>query len=440
MPAPQLSAKFHLRNRRNLLSAMEDNSAAVLFAAPMRLRNGDVHFPYRQDSHFAYLTGFPEANAAAVFLRQGSDRHYALYCQERNPERELWDGEIIGHERAASEYGTDAVYHINDFPKHVAELVQGCDKVYLSSRDEQDLNVGLSERLAHLDKPPERMSIDFILDEMRLIKSGDELKLMRQAARITRQGFERVMAELRPGMNECEVEATLMAAYRGQGATWAYPNIVAGAERALVLHYTRNDQELREGDLLLIDSGAEYLNYASDVSRTLPVSGRYTEAQRRVYDIVLEAQRAAIDCVQPGRSWPEPHHRAVRVLVEGLRSLGIVQGSVDDCIESGAVRRYYPHRTSHWLGMDVHDVGDYRIEHSWRELEAGMVFTIEPGIYLPIAEDVPEAYRGIGIRTEDDVLVRSQDKAQILTADIPVSAEDIEHAMKHSRKALAKTA
>ncbi len=434
------SAAFHARNRQSLLSGMEDNSVAVLFAAPQQIRNGDVHFPYRQDSHFAYLTGFAEPCAAAVLVKQDGVDSYQLYCQPRDEERELWDGERAGTERAVSVYGADTACDIAQFAAQIASTLKHCRRLYLSGRDEQSLNVSLSEHFGHIKNPPEIMSVDFLLDELRLIKSAEEIKWIRQATRITREGFDRILATLRPGMYEYEIEAELMRAYRSRNATWAYPHIVAGGERALVLHYNRNDQLLKDGDLLLIDSGAEYLNYASDVSRTYPVSGRYTPAQKRVYEIVLQAQRAAIDCSVPGCSWLEPHQCAVRVLIDGLRDIGIINQSTDDSIESGSYRRYFPHRTSHWLGMDVHDVGDYRVDQSWRELEAGMVFTVEPGLYLPVSTDIPEQYRGIGIRIEDDILVRARKQAQILSDGIASEPDEIEYAMRHSAGADATSA
>ena len=424
--------KFHQNIRANLLSSMDNNSVAIVFASPLYLRNGDVYYDHRQDSNFYYLSGFPEPKSVLLLSKTDHGQHYTLFCQSRDAQRELWDGEIIGTSRAKQLWGADDALPISQFRKKLPEMLAGVRKLYICQNQESLLQRYLRDNAEDCQTWPEQAALNFLLDEMRLIKHSAEIKWMSQAAKITQQGFEEVMKTLEPNLFEYQVEAQLVGAYRNQNATPAYPNIVAGGTRALTLHYNQNNQRLKSGDLLLIDSGAEYQCYASDVSRTLPVNGQYSEAQKTIYTIVLTAQHAAIAESVIGNSWHDVHQRAVEVLTEGLLDIGLLSGNLEQNLEQETYKTFYPHRTSHWLGMDVHDVGEYRIDKHWRDLEVGMVFTIEPGLYIPDTPEIPEAYRGIGIRIEDDILIRNKNGPLILTKDIPSTISDIENYMRHN--------
>lgn len=428
------------RRRRQLMRFMGRDSIAIVPAAPVRLRNNDVEYAYRQDSDFHYLTGFPEPEAVAVLIPGREQAEYVMFVRERDPARETWDGRRAGPEGATRDYGAEDAFPITDIDEILPGLMENRAKVFyaMGTHAEFDQRVvgwinTLRAQAKHGRHPPlELVALDHVLHDMRLYKSRAELELMRESARIAAQAHIRAMRFCKPGRNEYEVMAELLHEFRRHNADISYHPIVGGGENACILHYRENNQPLRNGDLLLIDAGCEYQCYASDITRTFPVNGRFTPAQRAVYDIVLEANLAAIAKVRPGNSWNAPHEAAVRVITQGLVKLGLLKGRVSALEKSGAYRRFFMHRTGHWLGMDVHDVGDYKVGDQWRVLEPGMVLTIEPGIYIsPNDRRVPKAFRGIGIRIEDDVVV-TRDGCEVLTADAPKDPDAIEALMAHT--------
>jgi Xaa-Pro aminopeptidase len=425
------------RRRREQLAKAMGAGVAVIPTAPERVRNRDSHFPYRFDSHFYYLTGFAEPEAVLVL---SSDRSI-LFCRERNPEREVWDGFRYGPERARERFGFDEAQPIDDLDEALAGLLENQPALFYpvggdahwDSRAMQWLNAVRAKLRAGVAAPDRVQDIRSLIDDQRLIKDAHEQNVMRRAARIAAGAHRRAMQSTRPGRSEYEIEAELLYEFRRNGAQFpAYSPIVAGGANACVLHYVFNDAPLRDGDLLLIDAGCELDGYASDITRTFPVNGRFSGAQREVYEIVLAAQRAAIAAVKPGTSWIAPHDAAVRVLAQGMLDLKLISGSLDAALEKETYKRFYMHRTGHWLGLDVHDAGDYRRAGEWRPLAPGMTLTVEPGLYIRAADDVPELLRDIGVRIEDDVLVTAQG-CEILTAEAPKLVDDVEALMRDAR-------
>lgn len=425
------------RRRRQLMRLMGRDSIAVLPAAPIRHRNNDVEYPYRQDSDFQYLTGFGEPESVAVLVPGREQAEYILFVRERDPARETWDGRRAGPHGAAREFGADDAFPITDMDEILPGLLENRTRVYYTMGVYADFDQrvvgwvnGLRTQARNGRHPPQEfVALDHLLHDMRLYKSRGELDLMRTAARISSRAHLRAMRFCRPGATEYQVMAELMHEFHRNNADTAYHPIVGGGANSCILHYRDNDQPLADGDLLLVDAGCEFECYASDITRTFPVNGRFTPEQRAVYEVVLEANRAAIARVRPGNHWNEPHEAAVRVVTQGLMKLGLLKGRLAALIRSGAYRRYFMHRTGHWLGLDVHDVGDYKVGEEWRVLEPGMTLTIEPGIYLPAgARGVPRRFRNIGIRIEDDVLVTKRG-AEVLTARAPKDAEQIEAVM-----------
>jgi Xaa-Pro aminopeptidase len=425
------------RRRKHLMRLMGRDSIAIVPAASVRHRNNDVEYPYRQDSDFFYLTGFSEPESVAVLIPGRRQAEYILFVRERDPARETWDGRRAGPEGATRDYGADDAFPIADIDEILPGLMENHARLFyaMGTHAEFDQRVvgwvnGLRAQAKHGRHPPlEFVQLDHVLHDMRLFKSRGEINLMRESARIASKAHVRAMRFCRPGRNEYEIMAELLHEFRRHNADTSYHPIVGGGENACILHYRENDQPLRDGDLLLIDAGCEYQCYASDITRTFPVNGRFSPEQRAVYDIVLEANRAAIKQVRPGNSWNAPHEAAVRVVTQGLVKLGLLKGRVPALERDGAYRRFFMHRTGHWLGMDVHDVGDYKIGDAWRVLEPGMVLTIEPGIYIaPGERGVPRKLRNIGIRIEDDVLV-TRTGAEVLTAGAPKDPARIEALM-----------
>jgi Xaa-Pro aminopeptidase len=421
------------RRRRQLMRMMGRDTLAILPAAPPRLRNRDVQYPYRQDSDFYYLTGFGEPEAIALLLPGRGRGEYVLFCRERDAERETWDGARVGPALAVSEYGADEAFPIAAADDLVPRLLAGCDRVYytMGAHPEFDQRVvgwvtSLRAHGAGVQAPDQLVALDHLLHDLRLYKSRDEAQAMRRAARIGMQAHRRAMAACRPGLYEYQVEAEFLHEFRSHGARPSYLPIVGSGPNTCVLHYHANDRQLRDGDLLLVDAGCEYDYYASDITRTYPVNGRFTPEQRAIYEVVLEAHTAAIAAVGPGQSWGEPHDAAVRAVARGLRRLGLLDGTPTAIVRSGSYKQFFMHRTGHWLGMDVHDVGDYKVADEWRVLEPGMALTVEPGIYIPPGmKGVPKQWWGIGVRIEDDVLVTA-DGAEVLTADLPRDPDAIE--------------
>ena len=422
------------RRRERLIEVMEGHSIAILPTAPVRVRNRDVEYTYRPDSDFYYMTGFPEPEAVAVIAPDREQGKYVLFCRERDLEMEQWHGLRAGLEGACERYGADDAFPIGDIDDILPGLMEGCDAVYYAMGcypefDQRMLGwVGrlrTRSRVSH-GSPTEFVALDHIVHDMRLVKSAEELKVMRQAAEISARAHCRAMRACRPGIAEYQIEAELQHEFSLAGArSAAYPSIVAGGANACILHYVENAAVLKDGDLLLIDAGCELDCYASDITRTFPVGGRFSPQQRALYDIVLAAQHAAIAEVRPGNHWNAPHEAAVQVITQGLLELGLLKGKLKNLIDKERYRSFYMHRTGHWLGMDVHDVGDYKIDGQWRVLEPGMVLTVEPGLYVPNTRSVPKAFRHIGIRIEDDVLV-TREGHEVLTDGVPKQPEEIE--------------
>jgi Xaa-Pro aminopeptidase len=436
-----IDSKEFGRRRKQLMRIIGDDAICIVPAAQERLRNNDSHYPYRQDSDFHYLTGFPEPEAVLALIPGREHGEAILFCRERDPEREAWDGARAGQEGAVSRYGMDDAFPIGDIDEILPGMIEGRTRVYYHfGRDaEFDINlIGWVNRVrAQVRRgaraPHEFVALGHLLHDLRLYKSRDELRVMRKAAKIAAAAHVRAMRAVRPGMNEHEIEAELVHDFRRQGAVPSYEPIVGGGANGCVLHYRANNAVLKDGDLLLIDAGAEYDCYASDITRTFPVNGKFSAEQRALYDIVLASQRAAIAQIRPGKTFGAYHDAAVRVITAGLIKLGLLKGSVDKNIREHSYRRYYMHKTGHWLGLDVHDVGDYRVDGEDRELEPGMVVTVEPGIYIgPDAKHAPAKWRGIGIRIEDDVVVTRGDP-EVITAAVPNDPDEIEALMAQSR-------
>ena len=434
---PNEGISQHLERRRRLAEAMGEG-VAVVPTAPERVRNRDTHFPYRFDSHFFYLTGFPEPEAVLVLAAQGRS---ILFCREKNEEREIWDGFRYGPEAARERFGFDEAYPIAALDEKLAVLLENQPVLYYPvGADEQWdaramrwLNSVRAKSRAGVAAPERVQDVRALVDNMRLVKDGGELATMRRAARIAAAAHRRAMQATRPARTEYEVEAELLYEFRRNGAQFpAYSPIVAGGANACVLHYVFNDAPLRDGELLLIDAGCEVDGYASDITRTFPVNGRFTPAQREVYEIVLAAQKAAMDKVRAGNGWNEPHDAAVRVLAQGLLDLRLVSGTLEEVLEKETYKRFYMHRTGHWLGLDVHDAGEYKRCGQWRALEPGMTLTVEPGLYIRAADDVPASFRNIGIRIEDDVVVTTSD-CEVITAEAPKGVAEIEALMRDAR-------
>lgn len=425
------------RRRRAIMKMMEENSIAIIAAAPERIRNRDVEYSYRQDSDFLYLTNFNEPEAIAVLIPGREQGEFIVFCRERDPELETWHGRRAGPEGVIEHYYADDAFPITDIDDILPGLLEHRSRVYYTMGKDTTFDTQLLDWIKQLRKavrsganaPHEFVDLEYLTHEMRLFKSRSELRLMREAAKITRDAHIRAMSACEPGMHEYEVEAEILHAFRRTNTEPAYPSIVGGGENSCILHYTDNKDELQDGDLLLIDAGCEYQGYASDVTRTFPVNGTFSESQKEIYNLVLSAQQAAIDKTLAGNHWNEPHEAAVRVLTQGLIELGLLKGALKQLIEGQAYRRFYMHRTGHWLGLDVHDVGDYKFDDEWRVLEPGMVLTVEPGLYIPAnSKGIRKKWWNIGVRIEDDVLVTAEGN-EVLSSGIPKTTEEIENLM-----------
>lgn len=419
--------------RRQLMDMAGDDAVLLLAAAPERMRNADAAWPYRQDSDFHYLAGWPEPAAVLALLPGRQHGEAVMFCRERDPEHERWHGPSVGTERAVSDFGMDDAFPIEDIDDILPGMIEGRARVYCHFGREPEFDaqlLGWMRRLRQLRGggvvPKEFVALGHLLHDLRLYKSRAELRLMRASAAIAVEAHRAAWQLATVGRREYEIEAELMRVMRGHGVVSAFAPTVASGANACVMHYQSNRAALRDGDLLLIDAGAEMDCYASDISRTFPVNGRYSPEQRALYEVVLAAQLAAIDEVQPGRPFNAAHAAAVRVLSEGLCELGLLKGDADAAVAAGSYKRFFPAKTGHWLGLDVHDVGDYRVDGESRLLEPDMVLTVEPGLYVA-ADDrtVAERWRGIGIRIEDDVAV-TRDGHEVLTAALPKEADAIE--------------
>jgi Xaa-Pro aminopeptidase len=435
--APRILRAEYARRRRQLMRLMGRDSIAILPAAPVAMRNSDVEHAFRQDSDFHYLTGFDEPEAVAVIVPGREQAEYLLFVRERDPARETWDGRRAGPEGATRDYDADDAFPISDIDEILPGLLENRERVFYSmgTRTDFDARVvgwvnGLRTQAKYGRHPPQEfVALDHVLHDMRLFKSPAEVRVMREAARIATRAHRRAMRFAAPGRNEYEVEAEIVHEFRRHDAALSYLPIVGGGANACILHYRENNAPLRDGDLLLIDAGCEVRCYASDVTRTFPVNGRFSREQRALYDIVLAANLAAIAAVRPGAHWNAPHDAAVQIITQGLVRLGLLKGRVPALVKSEAFKRFFMHRTGHWLGMDVHDVGDYKVGDEWRVLEPGMALTIEPGLYIaPGSKGVPRRFHGIGIRIEDDVVV-TRTGCEVLTASLPKRVADIEALM-----------
>ena len=425
------------RRRKNLMRAIGKDSIAIIPSAPEKNRSRDTDYRYRQDSDFYYLTGFEEPESVAVLISGRRAAEYIVFCRERDELMETWNGRRLGVDNAPAVLDTDDAFPIDDIDDILPGLLEGRERVFYSMGRETLFDnriIGWINQLkaksgSGASVPSEFVSLDFHLHDMRLYKSRAELSLLRKAAKISAAGHVAAMKHCAPERMEYELEAELISTYRREGAEHSFLPIVGGGENGCILHYTENNMVLNDGDLVLVDSGAEWKCYAGDITRTYPVNGRFSEAQRDVYEIVLEANLAAIDKVVAGNHWNDPHNAAVRVITRGLMNLGILKGELKTLIKEEAFKPYFMHRTGHWLGLDVHDVGDYKVDDKWRLLEPGMVLTIEPGIYLPASSGVLKRYRGIGIRVEDDVIV-TDDGPEVITAGVPKTIDEIESIMQ----------
>ncbi|HYE34876.1 Xaa-Pro aminopeptidase [Methylocaldum sp.] len=437
MPQP---SEFKVR-RKQLAHRIKKKSVALIASAPASVRNRDVEYPYRQDSDFHYLTGFNEPEAVAVFVPGRKQGEYILFCREFDPTKALWTGKYAGLEGARDAFGADEAFPIDELDEILPGLLENRERVYFPIGHDPELDHQVFAAVNELRgkvrtgvrAPFEFVSLEHLLHEQRLIKTPHEIHLMRKAADVSVLAHKRAMRNCKPGCYEYQIEAELLHEFTRHGMRApAYPCIVAGGHNTCVLHYTENKDVLRDGDLLLIDAGAEYENYASDITRTFPINGTFGESQRLLYELVLEAQLDAIKQVRPDKRWNDPHDAAVHTLTKGLVKLGLLEGRVSKLIKDEAYKKFYMHRTGHWLGMDVHDVGEYRIDGEWRTLEPGMVLTVEPGLYIaPDCHDVDPKWRGIGIRIEDDVLV-TKEGYEVLTDGLPKTVAEIEAFMAGS--------
>lgn len=433
-----MNSKEFARRRKQLMRMMGHDAIAIIPAAPIRGRNRDVEYPYRQESDFHYLSGFPEPEAVALLVPGRRHGEYVLFCRERDPEMELWNGRRAGQEGACEIYGADDAFPIGDIDDILPGLLEGRERVFytMGCVPEFDQRVlgwvnQIRERSRSGSRAPgEFVSLEHLLHDMRLYKSRAEVSAIRKAIKVSVAAHISAMRQCVPGMKEYEIEAEFLYEFRRNGMEPAYPSIVGGGANGCILHYTENSAVLNDGDLLLIDAGAENECYAADITRTFPVNGRFSKPQKELYELVLAAQEAAIAQACPGNHWDDPHRAAVEVLTKGLVKLGLLKGRVRQLIKEQAYRRFYMHRTGHWLGMDVHDVGDYKLDGEWRELEPGMVLTVEPGLYIPAgSKGVAKKWWNIGIRIEDDVLVTAKGP-EVLSAAAPKTVAEIEALMQ----------
>lgn len=432
-------ADFQERRDR-LAEEMGPHSIAIIATSPVAMRNRDADYKFRADSSFFYLTGFAEPEAVAIietFESIDEGYTYSLFCRERDREMEIWHGYRAGVDGAVEDYDADEAYAIDLLDEEIIEKLLNKQKLFYRMGQQADFDARVAKWIAQANgesrkgtsAPANVIQLDRILDEMRLHKSTQEIELMQIASTISAQAHTRAMQAVKPGMMEYALEAELNYIFGQNGCVPSYNSIVGGGANGCILHYVENDKMLKDGDLVLIDAACEYQLYASDITRTFPVNGKFSPEQKALYEVILKAQLAAIDAVRIGNSYKEPHRIAVRILVQGLLDLGLMQGDIEQIIESESFHQFYMHGTGHWLGMDVHDVGSYKIEGEWRAYEEGMAVTVEPGLYIaPDDETVDAKWRGIGIRIEDDVVV-TKNGPRVLTAAVVKTVEEIEALM-----------
>ena len=423
--------------RKKLIQHIGRNSLAILPTAPEKIRNRDAEYPYRTDSDFYYLTGFREPESVAVFIPGRKAGEYILFCRERDPLMETWNGRRAGTAGAVETYHASEAHPIDKIDEVLPLLMENRERVFYTIGKDEAFDQRLMEWVnkvrqkarAGILAPQEFISLDPVIHEMRLRKSKAEINVMRKAANISAEAHIKAMEACRPQLKEHVVEAELSHTFTKHGCPTAYTSIVGGGENGCILHYNENNALLNDGDLLLIDAGAELDCYASDITRTFPVNGKFSPEQKILYEIVLKAQLAAIKKVKPGNHWNQPHEAAVRELTKGLLEIGLLKGDLQNNIKKNSYQKYYMHRTGHWLGLDVHDVGDYKINGKWRKLEPGMVLTVEPGLYIaPNTKGTPKKWWNIGIRIEDDVVV-TKDGCEIISRKAPKTVSEIESIM-----------
>ncbi|MBL1321165.1 MAG: Xaa-Pro aminopeptidase [Methylophaga sp.] len=436
-----MTKKDFRRRRQDLMDIMGPDTIAILPNAPIANRNRDVDYNYRGDSNFHYLSDFDEPESVIVIIPGRPHGEYLLFCRERDLSKEIWDGYRAGQDGAIELYGADDSYPISDLDDILPGLLEGKEKAFYTMGKIPSFDQRMVGWLNHLrnasrqgkQSPTEIIELDHTLNELRLFKSKSEIKAMRYAADVSAQAHIRAMQFTQPGQWEYQVEAEIIHEFmKNDCRSPAYPSIVGGGENGCILHYIENNHRLKNNDLLLIDAGAEYDYYAADITRTFPVNGTFSEPQKALYTIVLDAQKAAIAEVKPGNHWNQPHEAAVAVLTEGLLALGLLKGKLSKLIKKESYREFYMHRTGHWLGMDVHDVGDYKVGGQWRELEAGMVLTVEPGLYIRDPDHVDKKWHFTGIRIEDDVLV-TKTGHDVLSKAAPKEVDEIEALMAEAK-------
>ncbi|MDA8789169.1 Xaa-Pro aminopeptidase [bacterium] len=433
-----ISKKEYAARRKDLMSMMADNSIAVIAAAPEKVRSKDTLYPYKQSTNFSYLSGFSEPCSVMLLIPNRQQGECVLFCRDKDPLRETWDGLRLGPIEAKQALAFDDAFPIDDIDDILPGLLEGKSHIYYSAGKDKAFDKQLIQWVDEVtldkesDSEPccEQVDLDHLLAELRLIKSAAEIKLMRKAADISAEAHCRAMRFCQPGQYEYQLQAEIEHQFMMSGATGpAYTSIVGGGKNACILHYIENQSALKSGDLVLIDAGCEYQNYAADITRTFPINGKFSTAQAAIYDIVLAAQTAAINCISPGVTYDQANKATIEVITQGLVELGILKGDVEQLITEGTYREFYMHSVSHWLGMDVHDVGDYKINNQWRVYEAGMLLTIEPGIYIAADnQNVDKKWRGIAVRIEDDILVTKAGR-EVLTDGVPKQRDQIESLM-----------
>jgi Xaa-Pro aminopeptidase len=425
------------RRRKQLMGMVGEGGVVILPAAPVRTRSRDVEYRFRQDSDFYYLSGFAEPDAVAVLVPGRDSGEFLLFCRDRNPDKELWDGKRAGPDGAMRDFAADDAFPIDDIDDILPGIMESCSRVYYTMGQYSEFDARIAEwinslrsrELRGVHTPQEFVALDHLLHDMRLYKSRAEITALRKSANVAVRAHQAAMGAVRAGKYEYEIEAEFANEFRRNDAWMSYSPIVGGGANSCTLHYVENRDKLVDGDLLLIDAGCELDYYASDITRTIPVSGKFSPEQRAVYEVVYEAQLAAIEKTCKGNHWNEPHDAAVRVITQGLKDIGLLKGTLKNLIKDGAYREYFMHRTGHWLGIDVHDVGDYKVGEEWRFLESGMVTTVEPGIYIAAGSKAPKRWQNIGIRIEDDVAVTSSGP-DVLSKGLAKDPDDIESLMQ----------
>ena len=425
-----ITAREYTARRRELMSTMQGNSIAIVAAAAEKIRSRDTHYPYKQSTNLSYLCGFSEPESVLVLIPGRDQGEAILFCREKDKLRETWDGYRVGPEGAVADYSVDDAFPIGDLDDILPGLLEGKERVYYAIGKDADFDrhlMGWVNEIRGSAAPGEFVDLDHIVNEMRLIKTAAELKLMRRAGEISARAHCRAMGIAKPGIYEYQLQAEIEHEFMASGATApAYTSIVGGGKNGCILHYIENREKINNGDLVLIDAGCEYENYAADITRTFPVNGKFSREQAAIYDIVLEAQIQAMAAIVPGAAYNIANQTTIAVITQGLRDLGILDGDVSELIEQHACKEFYMHSSGHWLGMDVHDVGDYKIDGQWRDFEPGMVLTVEPGIYIsPDNKNVADKWRGLAVRIEDDVAV-TKTGCEDLTAGVPKTRSDIE--------------